>query len=565
MTDINSVRTKKWSTEVEQLLERAERSDTHYEVLGLGPDAGGDEIGSAYCSSVELLQPAREALQRSNTEELTSQEVVAIKRSMAHRLDQAFGRVVLAFSVLSNSEKRKGYDDYLLGKQKTATRSPASDEARPEELEPPGSSNSGPLDSSNDRRNDRRLNLYITAQVIGYASDGSRWEEPAETIDVSRTGLTFRIRRRVRIGTVVQVSLPLPKQLRMHDFDAPSYSVYALVRHAQASRKGARTVGVDLLGNEPPAGFLDRPWATFRDKDWDGADRRRKPREAKQEVIWVEYFDDAMRSLRREAARTDNVSHGGMRVRVKSAPADLEYARITYTDGKPERIAVVCDRFVGKDSFERLCMRFLERSEIAQITAPSAVDDSPAIALGPPAAREPALNPVSLNTAPKSRVEAAGRSTSAGSVSRRDEGSARPQILRAPGYRRLKILVAEDDGPLRKTIGKILDMAGYEVTLVEDGKSAVTRAAAEKPDLIITDALMPGLHGFLVCKTVKGFSPAPRVIMLTAVYTKPGYKWEARDKYGADDLLTKPFKVPELLSAIEQQLAAGMTAEPLRA
>jgi DNA-binding response OmpR family regulator len=127
----------------------------------------------------------------------------------------------------------------------------------------------------------------------------------------------------------------------------------------------------------------------------------------------------------------------------------------------------------------------------------------------------------------------------------------------------VKILVADDDGPLRKTIGKILDTAGYEVLLAEDGKSAVTRAAAEKPDLIITDALMPGLHGFLVCKTVKEFSPAPRVIMLTAVYTKPGFKWEARDKYGADDLLTKPFKVPELLSAIETQLAAGMTGEPL--
>jgi CheY-like chemotaxis protein len=351
----------------------------------------------------------------------------------------------------------------------------------------------------------------------------------------------------------------------MHDFDEPSYSVYALVRHAQASRKGARTVGVDLLGNEPPPGFLERPWATFRDKEWDGADRRRKPRETKEEVIWVEYFDDAMRSLRREAARTDNISPGGMRLRVKSAPVDLEYARVAYTDGRPERIAVVCDRFVGKDGFERLCMRFLERSEIAQITASPAVDDSPAIALGPPAAREQAPELVPLIAGTQSSVEGAERSTLREPARRRDEGMATAQVLREPGYRRGKILVAEDDGPLRKTIGKILDTAGYEVTLVEDGKSAVTRAAAEKPDLIITDALMPGLHGFLVCKTVKGFSPAPRVIMLTAVYTQPGYKWEARDKYGADDLLTKPFKVPELLSAIEQQLAAEAIAEPLRA
>ena len=128
-----------------------------------------------------------------------------------------------------------------------------------------------------------------------------------------------------------------------------------------------------------------------------------------------------------------------------------------------------------------------------------------------------------------------------------------------------RILVADDDPPLRKVLGKILTAAGYEVILVEDGKAAIERAKQVKPDLVITDALMPRMHGFLVSKTLKEFEPPPKVILLTAVYTKDNYKHEAREKYGADDLLIKPFEVAALLDCVERQLStrempAGQTA-----
>ena len=103
-------------------------------------------------------------------------------------------------------------------------------------------------------------------------------------------------------------------------------------------------------------------------------------------------------------------------------------------------------------------------------------------------------------------------------------------------------------------LGKILTSAGYEVVLVEDGKAAVEKAAEMKPDLVITDGLMPKMHGFLVCKALKEMQPAPKVIMLTAVYTKLNYRFEARDRYGADELLTKPFEVANLLKCIERHL-----------
>jgi DNA-binding response OmpR family regulator len=68
---------------------------------------------------------------------------------------------------------------------------------------------------------------------------------------------------------------------------------------------------------------------------------------------------------------------------------------------------------------------------------------------------------------------------------------------------------------------------------------------------------MPKMHGFLVCKAVKELQPPPKVILLTAVYTKMHYKWEAKNKYGADDLITKPFEVAALLNCIERHLAVS--------
>jgi CheY-like chemotaxis protein len=135
-----------------------------------------------------------------------------------------------------------------------------------------------------------------------------------------------------------------------------------------------------------------------------------------------------------------------------------------------------------------------------------------------------------------------------------------PAIFRAPDMvtppkRSKKILVADDDLPLRRVLGKILTSAGYDVILVEDGMAAVETAKAERPDLVITDALMPRLHGFLACKEIKQIESPPKVIMLTAVYTKCSYRVEATQRYGADDLLTKPFAVADLLACVEKHLA----------
>jgi CheY-like chemotaxis protein len=69
------------------------------------------------------------------------------------------------------------------------------------------------------------------------------------------------------------------------------------------------------------------------------------------------------------------------------------------------------------------------------------------------------------------------------------------------------------------------------------------------------DGLMPKMHGFLACKTIKELENPPKVLLLTGIYTKPAYKWEAKGQYHADGLLSKPFDKLSLLALIKTLLS----------
>ena len=118
-----------------------------------------------------------------------------------------------------------------------------------------------------------------------------------------------------------------------------------------------------------------------------------------------------------------------------------------------------------------------------------------------------------------------------------------------------KVLIADDSQVIREALRMMLEPEGYLIIFAEDGQKAVELAASEKPDLVIADGLMPRLHGFLACKAIKELEDPPRVVLLTGVYTKPSYRWEVKNNYGADDLLCKPVNRAELIACVEHQLA----------
>ena len=124
------------------------------------------------------------------------------------------------------------------------------------------------------------------------------------------------------------------------------------------------------------------------------------------------------------------------------------------------------------------------------------------------------------------------------------------------------ILVVEDDATLRETLVDALEVEGFRIVAAADGRDALARFRADKPDLVLLDLMLPELSGIEVCRIIRAESGVP-IVMLTA-------KDSELDKVvglelGADDYVTKPFSLRELSARIRalfrrsEQVAA---AEP---
>jgi|APTNR8051073442_1049403.scaffolds.fasta_scaffold01219_13 DNA-binding response OmpR family regulator len=119
----------------------------------------------------------------------------------------------------------------------------------------------------------------------------------------------------------------------------------------------------------------------------------------------------------------------------------------------------------------------------------------------------------------------------------------------------IKILIVEDEPNMRMGLRDNLEFEGYEVDLASDGEEGVEKATTEKYNLILLDVMLPKVSGFEICKQVRGKGIKTPIILITA-------KGEEIDKVlglelGADDYVTKPFSLRELLARIKAVLRRG--------
>ncbi len=122
------------------------------------------------------------------------------------------------------------------------------------------------------------------------------------------------------------------------------------------------------------------------------------------------------------------------------------------------------------------------------------------------------------------------------------------------------ILVAEDQADIRDLIVLNLQTSGYQVRAVADGVAAVAAQSEQAADLLLLDLMMPGLDGLEVCKALRAKGHATPILMLTAKSTELDRVLGL--ELGADDYLTKPFSMAELLARVKALLRR---AELLRA
>jgi DNA-binding response OmpR family regulator len=122
-----------------------------------------------------------------------------------------------------------------------------------------------------------------------------------------------------------------------------------------------------------------------------------------------------------------------------------------------------------------------------------------------------------------------------------------------------RVLVVDDEPSIRLLAQRALEHHGFEVIAAGDGAEALEKVRRERPDLVLLDAMLPRLHGFDVARRLRSDAATREtpVVIMSAVYRGWRFACDARDLYGAQEYVEKPFRVEDLVHAVEAALARG--------
>lgn len=127
-----------------------------------------------------------------------------------------------------------------------------------------------------------------------------------------------------------------------------------------------------------------------------------------------------------------------------------------------------------------------------------------------------------------------------------------------------KVLVVDDEDDIRRLLKRVLSDRNLTVIEAARGSEALQMVRDHSPDLILLDAMLPEVHGFDICRRIKesqkyGHIP---IIMISAVYRGWRFAEDLKESYGVDGFLEKPFKIADVLAAVDAALSAGGAAAP---
>ncbi|WP_263378220.1 response regulator transcription factor [Granulicella paludicola] len=123
----------------------------------------------------------------------------------------------------------------------------------------------------------------------------------------------------------------------------------------------------------------------------------------------------------------------------------------------------------------------------------------------------------------------------------------------------MRILIVDDERQITRVLRTSLQSSGYEVSVANNGMEAFNLFKSVAPDLIITDLSMPEMDGLELTRAIRSISEVPIIVL--SVRGQEPIKVAALDE-GADDYVTKPFSMQELLARVRANLRKGMRAEP---
>jgi DNA-binding response OmpR family regulator len=127
-----------------------------------------------------------------------------------------------------------------------------------------------------------------------------------------------------------------------------------------------------------------------------------------------------------------------------------------------------------------------------------------------------------------------------------------------------RVLVVDDEPEILRLLEKSLRAEGFAVETARDGREAEQKLKGAAPDLVLLDAMLPHVHGFELCSRIKGNARLRNVpvVMMSAVYRGWRFAQDAREAFGADDYLEKPFHLADVLRRVHERLANPPTTPP---
>lgn len=254
-----------------------------------------------------------------------------------------------------------------------------------EETRPAGNVETAKAVAKENRRI-QRISLPLPVRVEVRVDRKSNWNEITRLTDISAFGAGFNLKRPVKRGRLVQLTIPMPRQLRCFDHSEAQYKVWALVRRCiQLETRGADhsfAVGVAFIGKHPPEGFIDHPSRlydiTHREADGEGlwhvtaanvtADDSDLPSELRKqsrfhipEALTLELMDADGGASVSESTVTENISVGGAAVFTQFDVEPGTFFRVTSDRHNVTIISVVRGKRRGPDGITRLHLEFIDR------------------------------------------------------------------------------------------------------------------------------------------------------------------------------------------------------------
>ena len=229
----------------------------------------------------------------------------------------------------------------------------------------------------------QRFSLSLPVRVESRTNENNGWEEITRLTDISAFGAGFNLKHNVQCGRLLQLTIPLPRQMRCYDYTEPQYKIWGLVRSCipreNESVDEGNAIGVAFIGKNPPLSYFDDPnkiyeishldsgrlWsvveASIEPEETIMQDLRRHSRFSIPTNVLVEKLDGNGNVMSSEPTVTENISLSGAAIFSMLDAEAGDFVRVRSEQYDVSIISVVRAKRVGPDNIPRLHVEFVDR------------------------------------------------------------------------------------------------------------------------------------------------------------------------------------------------------------